>query len=222
MAKGPDIPEIKTKSLKELTSEAVSANISQLPEIAKAFAQFGPELGQAAFASFVAANPDVAKTMKQLGSLLTSRLSDAEGGQVPDFILAPFRERLRGGQAIRGVAESPISAVSEARELGEVAEGSILDTIRAAVGFSGTSQGGTPTLGDLGLDLPDIGSQIDSGVKVQGLENEALLENFALKRGRQKGKSEFIGSVVGAGIGLAVGNPLGGAAVGRQVGGTFF
>ncbi len=216
------VPEIQTKSLGQLTDEAVTANIQNLPRIAEAFAQFGPQFGEAAFNSFVASNPDIARVIPKLADLLGTRLDQAKTGQVPDFVLAPARERLRTAQSIRGNALSPISGASEAQLLGELAEESIQNTLSQARGFTGQRQGGeAPSLADLGLDLPGVGDQVERGVELMDFEQTAAIENFNNRLARRKA----IGKLIGGGAGYLAGGPAGaaaGRAIGGEVGGTFF
>jgi len=215
-------PQVELRSLQELTSEAVGANISQLPRILEAFQQFGPEFAEAALASFEAANPQLASVIRDLAPLISTRAQQAATGQLPPLLLEPFRQNIRAAQAGRGLAESPISAVSEARQLGELAEEFARSTITGGTTFaSQVRQGQAPSLASLGLELPGLPGQVGRAERLdetrRGLTVQAV-------QGEDE-TSRLIGELVGGAGGFALGGPGGaaaGAEIGGAIGGTFF
>lgn len=218
-----DAPEVQVKSLGELTGEATSANISQLPNILQAFEQFGPGFGAAALRAFEEANPTISQNIKQLGSVLGQRLQDVAAGGIPGTLRTAALSNIRAGQAARGTAISPISAVSEAQQLAEVGETFAQNTIQGSLAFGGLRQGQTPGLEELGLDLPSIQQQVQTGQQVDIRTQEAAATNFARQEEARKlqnaQRGTAAGAIIGGTIGLA-GGPVGaiqGAQAGRQL-----
>lgn len=217
MGGSPKTPEVK--GIGQLTSEAVNANISSLPAIIAAMNQYGPEYAAALLKSNYAANP----TLKPLGDLINERLDQARGGTIPSYLRDPFTQNLRAAQAARGMAESPISAASEAGQLGALTENANQFSIGAGIDFSkipGMSMSGSDLQGNLGLDLPTIGQQ-------EGLGQEQNISaiNAALdEQSRKKSKFGTIGSLIGGTAGSIIGGPAGamaGANAGNALGTLF-
>lgn len=210
---GGSKPEVKVKSIGDLTQEAAQANISTLPMIIEAMNKYGPQYAAALMNANAGGNP----TIKPLAELLTGRLEELGSGNLPSYLRTPFLANLRAGQAARGMAESPISAVSEATALGGLTEESLMNTIGSALEF-GRNPGMSVDASDLGLGLPGIGGL--TGLAQE--QNVSEINQAADANSRRVSKNKMLGSIIGGVGGAMIGMPDAGAAAGGAIGGTFF
>lgn len=214
-SKKQDVP--KVKSIGELTTEGTQANIAQLPLIIEAMNKYGPDFAAALLKTNYGSNP----ALKGLGELLSSRLEDAKSGGIPQYLKDAFTQNLRGAQAIRGFADSPISAAQEGFGLAGIADASINNTINSAIDFSNLDATSV-SLEDLGLNLPGIGDQTGKAQEQNISQIQAAQDEYNLKRSDRKAKGSLVGGIVGGIGGSFLGDPVSGAAVGSSIGGTFF
>jgi len=247
---GPDIPNIEPKTIGQLTAEIISGNIEQLPQILKAFEQFGPEFAKIAGDIFIQAQqrrgeafPEQFRVLEPLSRAIGGRLQDIQGAGlqgVPQGVLQPFTEALRAAQAARGTAVSPASAIEEGRLLGIESEAFKRGVIAQGIQFSNLQPlvvpGAIQTPETLGIELPDPTGSLNIAASVlEPLRIESILGTFTLEQERANAERQrrqqlfkTIGTVVGAAGGAVVGGPAGariGASVGGQLGsagGTFF
>lgn len=214
--KTPDLPAVK--SVGELTTEATQANIANLPAIIEAFNKYGPEAASTMLTTAQALNP----TLKPLGDLINTRLGEAQGGGIPDTLRQYYEKQFREGMASRGFLDSPISAHAEAIDLAGKAEDYNVNTMNAANSYA-SNLPKSPTLGDLGLDLPGIDEGVSTAQASNVSDIDRAVQQQAIDAANKKKKNSLIGSALGGGIGgiISGGNP---AAMyeGAQIGGTFF
>lgn len=255
-SKAPAIPDVKAKSVGDLYGEAVNANISNLPALFKAYQQYGPQYAQVLAQqygqlvpgiqnSYYGANPSLQPAQQYMAGKIQD-ISQAGFGGIPSDILVPFRESLRAAQAARGQAESPISADSEALQLGQFAESyksnifnennqlinsnPINSAFLAAtpqpvspgsIGLAGASPSDLTTVG-VSQNALDVNTQLTLAAARQAQYNKELANKQAIWGG--------VGAATGAVIGGVAtgGNPMGisaGAKAGQTAGqgvGTFF
>lgn len=242
---GPSIPNIQPKTIGELISEVVSGNIEQLPQILKAFQQFGPEFAQIAGDIFIQAQqrraeafPEQFRVLEPLSRAIGGRLEDIQGAGlqgVPQGVLQPFTEALRAAQAARGTAVSPASAIEEGRLLGIESEAFKRGVIEQGIQFANIEPlvvpGAVQTPETLGIELPDPTGSLNIAASVlEPMRIESILGTFTLEQERAnaerqrrqqlfKSLGQVGGTVVGAGVGFFVGGPPG-ALVGAKLGGT--
>lgn len=214
----------------------------------QAFQQYGPEFSKVLTQQYIDAQkrapeayPELYQVLEPLTKAVSGRLNDINSnGGVPQGVLTPYTNAIRGAQAARGFFESPISAAEEANYLLPYAEQYRKDVIGEGNSLVGTLN----TLRSLpessyGVDLDSLGltpPSINSGMQLnaqtlQPFEQEAKLQNYqntvAYNQSQAKKKNTGLGAMIGAGTGAIIGlsgGPIG-AVQGAQIGGnlaTFF
>lgn len=224
--KTQDAPQLSAPSIGDITSQAVNANISNLPAILDAYKKYGPE----AAASMLQAAQSLNPTLKPLGDLLTGRINQVASGGIPDTLKTAYETQFRNANASRGFLDSPASANAEAIGLAGLGEEFAQNTIGDSIDYGKllTSTGGTPTLANLGLDLPGVGTQENNALDATKNANDVALSQYQIEQANKKRQSQQLGGLVGGGVGAAIGlagGPIGAAQgyqAGTTIGGTFF
>lgn len=246
---GPDIPNVEVRSLTDIANEAVSANIGNLPRLLQAFQQYGPQYAQAINDIFAQSQarlrelyPEQYRVLDPLSRGIASNLgfiNDASTTGIPEPILARSRDLIRAGQAARGIAESPVSALTEATELAGVGEQFRSNVTNEGLQFMGLNPlmapGSLQSFDTLGLTPISNTSLFEGGQRLEPLRIQNAYDRFALEqeqynaRRAQRGNTgQMIGAGVGGIGGFIVGGPVGayyGAQIGSQLGqagGTYF
>lgn len=218
--KAPDPPPVA--SVGDLTSQAVNANIANLPAIMEAYKKYGPEAASSMLAAAQTLNP----TLKPLGDLLNQRIGEVSAGGIPDTIRRAYETNFRNSMADRGFVDSPASANAEAIGLAGIGEDYAQNTITGANAY-GRNLPTTPGLGELGLNLPTVGQQEGIGQE----QNLSAIQAALDAQARQKSKNSSTGALIGAGVGILGSVATGGldipvaamySGLGGAAGGTFF
>ena len=233
--KEPGVPNLKTPSIGDLYSEAVSANINELPRILEAYGKYGPQYQSIQRQLF----PEQFGVQAGLGQELTTALSainQGGGGALPETLRTPALSYLRGAQAARGMAESPVSAMSEMKYLGELGENYRQNITSSGINFmNATPAGGEMNLDTIGLKPAGMEYLTGANQTQYQLNNETDLVQYGLdmqkyQRDQEKKNAQWkmLGQIGGGAVGGYFGGPAGaeaGAAVGGQLGqlgGTYF
>ncbi len=219
-AKAPDLPPVK--SVGELTTEATSANIANLPAIIEAFNKYGPE----AASSMLIAAQNLNPTLKPLGDLLNKRIGEVSAGGIPETLRRAYETSFRNASAARGFADSPASANAEAIGLATEGETYAKNTFDAANAY-GSNLPKAPTIGELGLTPPTIESGVQTGVSQNDTAINLAYQQQVYAAAKKKSQAAGIGGLIGGTVGLigsggniGVANSFAGA--GASIGGTFF
>lgn len=230
----PSVPDIKVPSLGQVADEAVNANISNLPKLLKAYAQYGPEYSNTVNQIFKQGQsqlkdifPEQYDVMSKLGKNISSNLGfigDANNAGIPQPILEHAQNTIRSAQAARGNALGPISAVDEAVQLAPVGEQFRANVTGEAQNFLNgtqlTTPGSTVGLGDLGLDPISSTDLFKGNLDLTSLNIDNQYQQFALQKdaateakAKKGAKGKSIGAAIGAGIGVAAAPFTGGASL---------
>lgn len=232
-----NVPDVKIQTGGELYDQAVSSSIGSLPKLLEAYQKFGPGFSKTLNDIFVQsqgraaeAYPELFQVLKPLANTISQRLGYAQAGGLsgtPQPLIDSFSEGLRSAQAIRGMAESPISAVTEGRELAGLAEQFRRNSIGEGLSFAGLNFPEMPFADPsyLGLVPPSLSSLTGFN---QGQSNKyADFVNNTLETTppkRSKSSRAISGGLTGAQLGMQFGGPTGAAIGGGlgALGGVFF
>lgn len=253
---GPEVPNIETRSIGDVYGGAVDASINQLPRLLQAFSQYGPGYAKTLADIFIQnqsrqreAYPEKYAVLQPLSESLSTGLRSVNtaGGQyIPETLRTAALNNIRAGQAARGMAESPVSALSEAQYLGGLSEDYRSNLTNQSLQFLNTSDllvpGSTIDMGTLGLTpaSPTALAQLDAQMlEPLRVENEwstysAEMDAWARAQARKRALGGDIGAMTGMAAMVAAAPFTGGAslaflpAAGKigqsagQAGGTFF
>lgn len=210
------VPKIEVPSIGGLTSQAVQASIGSLPDILKAFEQYGPQFSQAIGDLFLKQGigrsseffPEATGAYKSLGDIVNQDLTDIAQGRdiTPSGIRKNYEENIRSGQALRGMALSPISASTEAVQLAGLSDQYRNNAFTNAYNFLGAQNPAFQVPGAL-MEPASIGltpiqpyQSAALGTELAGMQAQAQLGNYALQQQGQKNIFSSLGSL-GGGIG---------------------
>lgn len=197
--------------LGQFLQQAAEASVGTLPTIFQGFQEFGPKFAEAELGIRNLLFPLIQKVRRGTAGLLESRLAQSAAGEIPEFLKRSFQAATREAQSIRGIAQSPISAVQEGLGLAGLAEGVAQFNIGAGTRFGATpapSIAGTAASTAL-LQPPRIefGAELERGLIED--RDKAALQNFQVKQARRRALARAIGT----GIGLVAAPFTGGASL---------
>lgn len=232
--KSPSVPDIKVPSVGEVASQAIDANISNLPKLLKAYAQYGPEYsntvnnifkqGQAQLKELFPEQYDVQSKLGKNISANLGFIGDANNSGIPQPLLEHGQNLIRSAQAGRGNAMGPISVVDEAVQLAPLAETFRSNVTNEAQNYLNGKQLTTPGsqvgLDTLGLD-PISSTELFKGnldltqLDIDNQYQQFALQNEAANAAKAKKASTWknIGSAVGVAAGVAAAPFTGGASL---------
>lgn len=242
---GPDVPNVAPSSLTDISNEAISANIGNLPRLLQAFQQYGPQYANTINDIYAQSQrrlqelfPDQYGVQHQFAQNLQGALGSigAAGGQaIPSTLLSPLLDQLRGSQAARGIATSPISALSESQAFGNLAEQYRGNISSEALQFLNTNPLETPgarqSLDTLGLTPISNTNLFQGGITQDAARVNNSYNQFSLqqqqynnRQAANQRRGQLIGSLAGGALGsfLGPGGAYLGAQGGASIGGTFF
>ena len=199
--KAPPAPPTAGEQLRSLTQAQIDVAPLQLAaqeEFAPRFAEqrlrfgeeFGPQFARQQLRLEEIISPELVSVRKRLGTALAKRLETPE--KLPEEQLERFRSTVRAGQALRGVATSGISAVSEARQLTGITEAAGARVRGEALQFLG--RGGGPAFGGI-PGAPSFGVSPGTAVGAASQFGQLGLQRFGIQQLAQQQQAQQIGSL---------------------------